>query len=279
MHDKYNIDTLKQYRGSKVLDTNGDEIGTLTDIWLDQDNNPTWLSIRTGFWGTKSSFAPLQNATIHDDHIQVNYDKQTVKDAASIDEDGDLNDDEADRLFQHYNLTSVDTRSSTNITDMESVDEINMEVHDHASNTDAVSTREANFSDRNHKTMRTDNTLILSEEQLEAQKVQHERGKARIRKYIVEEEQTITVPVKREEIEVIREPIGGEDDYTEEDMDLHEDSAEMILNEETIELRKKIVPREKVRMQKKTITEDKTVHGTVRKEHLDVNDKFETDTK
>ena len=53
----------------------------------------------------------------------------------------------------------------------------------------------------------TDDAMTRSEEELTVGKTERESGRVRLKKYVVEDEVTETVPVRREEVRVEREPI------------------------------------------------------------------------
>ena len=52
----------------------------------------------------------------------------------------------------------------------------------------------------------TDDAMTRSEEELRVGTQERETGRVRLRKYVVEDEVTQTVPVKREEVRIEREP-------------------------------------------------------------------------
>ena len=46
-----------------AIDTDGEKIGTIFDVYIDNDTGqPEWLAITTGLFGTNVSFAPLAGA-------------------------------------------------------------------------------------------------------------------------------------------------------------------------------------------------------------------------
>ena len=53
----------------------------------------------------------------------------------------------------------------------------------------------------------TDDAMSRSEEHLEVSTEEHEAGRAPLRKFVVTEEQTVTVPVSHQEVRLEREPI------------------------------------------------------------------------
>jgi len=119
----------------------------------------------------------------------------------------------------------------------------------------------------------TDDAMTLSEERLNVGTERAEAGRARLRKYVVTENVTETVPVSREEVRVHREPIT--DANVGDAMDgpaISEEEHEVTLHAERPVLEKEAVPVERVRMDTETVTEQQEVSDTVRKERVDTDD-------
>jgi len=71
---------LNRINGLDVYGTDGDKIGTVGQVYLDDaSGDPEWVSVRTGLFGTKESFVPLRNATITGDRVEVPFGKDQVK--------------------------------------------------------------------------------------------------------------------------------------------------------------------------------------------------------
>ncbi len=116
----------------------------------------------------------------------------------------------------------------------------------------------------------TDNAMTRSEEELRVGKTQRETGRARLRKYIVTENVQQTVPVQREELRVEREPITDANrDAAMSGGDLTEEEHEVTLHAEEPVVEKRAVPKERVRLDKETVTDERTVDEEVRKERID----------
>jgi len=99
------IDTVRTWEGRTVLDRDGNRIGSIDAIYLDdRTGQPEWALVNTGLFGTKSSFVPLAQATQTAEKVRVPYDKQLVKDAPRIDPDRHLSEDEERQLWRHYGL-------------------------------------------------------------------------------------------------------------------------------------------------------------------------------
>jgi uncharacterized protein (TIGR02271 family) len=112
--------------------------------------------------------------------------------------------------------------------------------------------------------------MTRSEEQLKVGKTSRESGRARLRKYVVTEEEQVTVPVQREELRIEREPITeGNVDEAMGGPAISEEEHEVVLHEEEPVVEKRAVPKERVRLEKDTVTDERTVTEEVRKERID----------
>ena len=115
-----------------------------------------------------------------------------------------------------------------------------------------------------------DVTVPVREEELIAQKTQGEAGRVHVSKDVVEEQQTLNVPVTREEVTVERVPVQGQaatdigpDAFTERDIDVP------VMGEQvTAEKRAKV--NEEVHLHKRAITENQQISDTVKKERVNV---------
>lgn len=97
---------IRDWIGSPVVDASGDKVGTLESIYYDTaTSQPAFGSVTTGIIGRSHLvFVPLVGATVAPKHLQVTFDKKTIKDAPSIDTDGELDAVTEPELFQHYGL-------------------------------------------------------------------------------------------------------------------------------------------------------------------------------
>ncbi|MDQ3527132.1 MAG: YsnF/AvaK domain-containing protein, partial [Actinomycetota bacterium] len=116
----------------------------------------------------------------------------------------------------------------------------------------------------------TDDAMTRSEEQLKVGTESRESGKARLRKYVVTENVTQTVPVSHEEVRVEREPITDENrDQAMAGGDITDEEHEVTLHEERPVVDKEAVPVERVRMDTENVTEEQQVSEEVRKEEIE----------
>jgi uncharacterized protein (TIGR02271 family) len=234
---------LARLPGTDVYDTDGAKVGTVGQVYLDATSgDPEWVTVKTGLFGTKETFVPLQRANVTDDRVTVAYAKDQVKDAPRIDADGPISYVEQDKLYNHYGLaTSQDSSGYTG---------------------------DAGHQDRD--TTRDDDAMTRSEERLVADTRTEEAGKVRLRKYVVTEHQQVTVPVSREEVHLEREPItdaNAGDAY--DGPAISEAEHEVTLHAERPVVNTEAVPVERVRLGTETVRDQETVSGEVRKEQID----------
>ena len=234
--------------GGDVRTTSGDKIGSIGQIYVDlSTGEPSWVTVRTGLFGMSESFVPLEGATDNGKDIMVNYDKDTVKDAPRIDADRDLSPDEEETLYAHYGMTSG------------------------SGHRDRDKDRDRDKKGYTSGT-KTDEAMTVSEERLRVGAEKRESGRARLRKYVVTENVTKTVPVSHEEVRVEREPITDANvGAAKSGPDIGEEEHEVVLREERPVVEKDVVPTERVRLTKETSTHDETVSGEVRKEQVDTD--------
>ena len=244
------------WRGQNLIDSSGDKIGKIEEIYLDADSNvPEWALVTTGLFGSKQSFVPIQDATAGDngDGISVPFEKATVKDAPKIDPDGKLSEQEEADLYRHYGREG----STTNSQDQNV----------------SSSGRPLATGERGGAGQNTDEAMTVSEEELRVGTTEREAGRVRLKKYVVEEEVTETVPVRREEVRLEREPItdANRGDAT-AGPEISEEEHEVVLHAEEAVVDKRAVPKERVRLEKDVTTTEETVSDTVRQERVDVDD-------
>jgi uncharacterized protein (TIGR02271 family) len=242
------IDTVRTWEGRTMVDRDGNRIGPIDAIYLDdQTSQPEWALVNTGLFGTKASFVPLAQATQTDNDVRVPYDKQLVKDAPRVDPDQHLSEAEERQLWRHYGL-DYDRTTRRRATGQGAVG-------------------------RDTSGPTTDDAMTRSEEELRVGTTQRERGRIRLRKYVTTEHVEQTVPVRREQVRVEREPITDANlGAATSGPEISEEEHEVVLREEEPVVEKRVVPRERVRLDKDTITDEERVGDQVRKEQIEVQD-------
>jgi len=210
--------------GHAVIDTSGDKIGKVADIYLDDETgDPAWASVKTGLLGNRIHFVPLAGASGSGEDLKVRYEKEQVTGAPSTESDGHLSLDDEAALYRHYGLYYAEPSGAASI--------------EGRADDDAAA-----------------DAMTRSEEELRAGTRTTEAGRVRLRKYIVTEQQQVTVPVRREEVRVVTEPITADNRDARDGPDLSEEEAEMILHADEVVVTTQAVPKERVRLEKKVVT-------------------------
>ncbi|MFG3281286.1 DUF2382 domain-containing protein [Streptomyces sp. NPDC048111] len=241
-------------QGLVAYDPEGEKIGGVEQVYVDDAvGRPEWVTVKTGLFGTKESFVPLAGARREGNALHVAHAKSVVKDAPRLEVDQHLDADEERELYRHYGVDGHAKRTPGPGGAAGSVD-----VPGNATGTDV----HARFAG-------DDEALVRSEEQLRVGTENREVGRARLRKVVVTEDVTTTVPVSHEEVRVVREPIREGDRAR---ADIGEAEAEVTLHAERPVVRKEAVPVERVRLETDKVTEQKEVSDTVRKERIQYED-------
>ena len=302
-----------------VWDNDGNKIGNAKNVFLDDVTGaPQWVSVKTGLLGTGESFVPIKEASMVDGHLEVPYDKDTVKHAPSVDVDarGHLSKDEERRLYEHYGLgngavrrgqsgekgmagagtgvaagaaagtgTAAGGRTTNGYgTDAAAATGAAAGTHAHAGHGAGMGTAgragtAEKDADAAHRGMTGDGAMTRSEERMIVHTERQEAGHARLHKYVVTEEQEQTVPVRHEEVRIERVPITDADRAAVAGTEISEAEHEVTLYEERPVAQIETVPVERVRLVTEEVTEQQTVRGTVRKEQIETETDVEARRK
>ena len=95
---------LRDWRNHDVIDEDGDKVGSLEAVYVDTaTDEPAFATVKLGLPGRhRLVFVPLEEATVAPDHLRVRYPKKLIKDAFSIDTDGELAAEDEPQVFEHY---------------------------------------------------------------------------------------------------------------------------------------------------------------------------------
>ncbi len=243
------------WQGREIVDADGEKVGTIDALFRDEDTEqPEWAVVKTGLFGTKLSFVPIESAEPSGEAVRVPFTTDQIKDAPKIDDsDGRLSQQEEAELYEHYGMSYGESRSDSGLPEGGAPD---------AGNGGPVG------QDVSGPT--TDEAMTRSEEELRVGTADRESGRARLRKYVVTEQVQQTVPVRREEVRVEREPItDGNVDQALDGPEISEEEHEVVLHEEEPVVEKRTVPKERVRMEKEAVTDDAEISEEVRKEQIE----------
>ncbi|MEU4195799.1 PRC and DUF2382 domain-containing protein [Kribbella sp. NPDC026611] len=231
---------IEQVVGETAYDAAGDKVGSVGNLYTsDTTGQPEWVTVNTGLFGGKQTFVPLAGANLEGDGLHLAPSKSKIKDAPRIDADGRLSEQDAYKLYQYYGMGLPQTTG-----------------------------KQGKPGKSGQGRSGGDGSMVRSEERLRAGTETVESGRVSLRKYVVTEEQQVTVPVSHEEVHVVREPVGDGDPRG--TAKIGDEEREVVLHEERPVVAKETVPVERVGLETETVRGEEQVSDTVRKEHVEV---------
>ena len=236
---------LSNYIGHDVVDSSGDKVGTLECLWTDNNNEPAFLGVRTGWLLGKTHVVPAHHAAVSErgQRIRLPYDADRIKHAPSYDPGADISDADEREIHSYYGIPS-------------------------RTQTQTQPTRQTGTS-RRGASEREEATVSLSEEQLKIGKRQVEAGGVRLRKIVRTEVVNQPVELQREDVVVERVPARG--DAQARGKSFEQEEIYIPLRREEAVVQKEAHVREEVRVRKRSETQRQTVQEKVRKEDVEID--------
>lgn len=277
---------LKELFDATAFDNEGEKLGSVKEIFVDDNTgDPTFVEVSHGLFGMSSSLVPLRGASFDAGELKLAFVKDRIKDAPDLDSDRNLTSEQQEELYRHYGV--ADAPGIAGFHHDEPHDEAHDEAHDgpagvgaagadaeaggkHAVVEEKAPSREADPSAAATEPAGQPDEVVRAEERLNVDKDRVASGEARLRKYVVEDTETVEVPVTREEVRLERTPISAEEakNYT---GTIGEEEASVTLHEERVNVNKETVPVEKVSLKKDQVEDTETIQETVRKEQFDTD--------
>jgi uncharacterized protein (TIGR02271 family) len=281
----------ERYSGYTVVDEGGSKIGKVDDLFLDENDQPEYFGVKTGFLGTSSTLIPADVTTTDEANqtISVSSDKNTVKDGPAFDDDREITPEYENEVRSYYGLGSVDTtedrgaygdydgeHSGAGTTGTTTAGTVGSGMS--MGDTETGEFREHDRADEGPAQSRGDDLededelrVQRSEEELVAGTREREAGSMRIKKRVRTDRERIEVPTRHEEVTVARVPVEGEATEAQ----IGEDEVSVPVTEEEVVLDKRAVAKEEVRVRKEAVEDTEIVEEDVRREEVDVEDATE----
>jgi uncharacterized protein (TIGR02271 family) len=247
-----------QYADYTVYDTDGDKIGKVDDLLVDENDQPEYLGVKMGLLGTSSTLIPWQMVEVRevDSSLIVSADDEHVKNGPTFDDDRDITPEFESEVYSYYGLQqSGSTEESGSYGDYHGDEETTGA----ATGTTDVGDHEDDF-----RVQRT-------EEELRAGTREREAGSMRVRKRVRTDRERIEVPTRHEAVTVERVPVEGEASEAE----IGEDEVVVPVIEEEVVVEKRPVAKEEVRIRKDVVSDTETEEEDVRREEVEVEDDTE----
>lgn len=304
---------IPQVVGHPVHDAEGKKVGDAKHMYLDdKSGNPEWVTVKTGFFGSNETFVPTRSARLVQDHLEVPYPKEKIKGAPNVDIDsgGHLSVEEEQHLYRYYGIERTGAKGmaagtsagaagaagagtgaatqpggdiGTGIKPGRSGAAGGMDKpapqSAGAGSGAAFAAGRSGAPERLAAGDAEAEMLTRSEEEMHVKVERHASGKARLHKYVEVEEVEQTVPLRHEEVTLEREPLSAADrEALRSGAEISEAERFVTLHEESPVVETEVVAKERVRMRVEEHTEQKTVHGRVRKERIEADMEGPSDT-
>ncbi len=230
-----------QFAGYSVYDRDGDKIGKVDKLFLDEGDNLEYVGVKMGFFSLSSTLIPVDAVRVDEESqaMYVEAEKERVKDGPRFDDDSEITPDFERQVREYYGLGAFDAteeRGGYGAYDQDS-DELRIQ---------------------------------RSEEELRAGVREREAGQVNVRKRVRTEREQVRVPKRREEVSVERVPMDREASEAE----IGEDEVSVPVVEEEVVVEKRPVVKEEVRVRKEVVEDEEVVEEDVRKEEVDIDDEI-----
>lgn len=227
-----------QYAGYEVYERDGDKIGKVDDLFVDDNDRPEYIGVKMGFLGTRSTLIPVEAVRIDEggQALEVDQPKGVIKDSPTFDDDEEITPELEERVRSHYGLGG--SRKSADRGSYGNEDKLRVQ---------------------------------RIEEELVAGTREREAGRVNIRKRVRTDRERLSVPKRREEVSVERVPV-AESRRQDFEAEIGEDEIWIPIVEEEIVVEKRAVIKEEIQVSKDVVQEEEIVEADVRKEEIDIED-------
>ena len=238
----------ERFAGYEVYDQNGEKIGRVDDLFVDENDQPEYIGVKMGFLGTSATLIPMDLVTVDDSaqRLVVSSDKETVKNGPTIDDDREVTPGYENQVYSYYGLQRATT-------------------------TEELRAYEAYQGSATQTTHEDELRIQRSEEELLAGTRERQAGAINVRKRVRTDRERLEVPTRHEEVHVDRVPINSETSATE----IGDDEVIIPVTEEEVVVEKRPVAKEEIRIRKDVVEDTEVVEEDVRREEVEIDDQTE----
>jgi uncharacterized protein (TIGR02271 family) len=267
----------EQYAGYEIYAQDGERIGKLDDLFIDENDNPEYVGVRMSVSGsTRSVLIPADVVTVDVEprRMVVSRPKGMVEAGPTYGAHDEVTPELEERVRGHYGLESgrgADDKGG-----------YGAYYRDEGSTPGSAETGEVRAHDRESpfevdrdQEYQDELRVQRSEEELKVGTREREAGVVRVRKRVSTDHERIVVPKKRVEVTVERVPVEKEDVSTDKEAtgpEIGEDEIVVPVIEEEIVVEKRPVIKEEIRIRKEVVEDTEVVEEDVRREEVDIDD-------
>ena len=272
----------ERFEGYEVYDPNGEKIGKVDDLFVDENDQPEYIGVKMGLLGMKSTLIPWEIASADEERgrIEVSVEKGKAKDGPAFDDDREITPEYENEVRSYYGLQGMqgsEQRGSYGEyygdepgkvgPGMREGDTETGEFRGHSEDDEGVN--QSGSSDLEDE---DELRVQRSEEELRAGTREREAGALNVRKRVRTDREQVSVPTRHEEVSVERVPVEGREAS---EAEIGEDEVRMPVTEEEVVTEKRPVVKEELRIRKDAVQDEEVVEEDVRKEEVDVDDETE----
>jgi hypothetical protein len=94
------------YRDYTVYDQHYERVGRVDDLFVDENDQPEYIGVKTGLLGMKSTLIPMEIARVNDRRklIEVATDRHTITEGPAFDDNEEITRDHEARIYGYYGL-------------------------------------------------------------------------------------------------------------------------------------------------------------------------------
>ncbi len=243
----------ERFAGYTVYDQNYEKIGKVDDLFIDEANQPEYIGVRTGLFGTKSTLIPFEVLRVNDRRklVEVAADRGLIQAAPAFDDDQEITPELEGRIRRHFGLkepaagTDRDTGVGTTAEEVPTTPQ------------------------RSGVSAEDELRVQRAEEELRVGTRKREVGKVRVHKRVRTERERLRVPKRREEITVERVPV---EDERSPEVEIANEEIRVPVIEEEVVVEKRPVAKEEIRIRKEIVEDSEVIEEEVRREEIDIDD-------
>src|SRR5215207_9963770 len=256
----------ERYAEYGIYDQYGERIGPLSDLFVDENDEPEYVGVETRSPGNRSVLIPAEAITV-DDRLRrmvVSHPRSLVVTAPSLGHEDEVTPEFEQRVRVHYGLEAEDRAGSGAL---------------YTSAAEPTEVRSADPAPDMSGHEEDDVRVRRSEEEIRVETREREAGEMRVRKRVRTERERLTVPKKRVEVTVERVPVEGAATGEEASTapEIGEEEIVVPVVEEEIVVEKRPVVKEEIRIRKQVVEDVEVVEEDGRREEGEIVDETDRD--
>ena len=270
----------EKYAGYEVHDPQGQKIGQVDDLFVDENDQPEYLGVKMGFLGLRSTLIPWEIVKVDEGahSVEVSVDKDKAKDGPTFDDDREITPEYEEHVRSYYGVQGGAQASEERGAygeyygdepghvgpGIREGDTETGEFRGHSEDDEGVN--QSGTSDLEDE---DELRVQRSEEELRAGTREREAGQVNLRKRVRTDREQVRVPKRHEEVSVERVPVEGREAS---EAEIGEDEVSVPVTEEEVVVEKRPEVKEEIRIRKDSVQEEELVEEDVRREEVDVDD-------